>query len=179
MKKLLTLAAFMLLTLTAGAQSIVGTWKLTGEYAKELQKSIGDDEVDASFGFEFGSNTVKGIIWISGKSDEVSMDMVFKIPGTYTKTGQTVVCSFEKENMEFEILDLKSEDPDMKPMLEDPTTKGLVLNLVKEQMKKEFSEEKDDFYELFENIDKFTVKSLTQNQLVIEVEDVEITFERK
>lgn len=179
MKKLFLVATMMLLTLTAGAQSIAGTWKLDEQFAQLLDAAVQNDEMKMEMGFTFTEKDAKFMIWCEAGNEEMKLLMEIYVPGTYTRQGNMVTCTFDKSKTDFDVVDLNTTDESMKSMLADAGSKAMILSVVKGEAKKELGNYTDSFGEIVDNFKSFEVKSVTESTLVIEADEVEISLVRK
>ena len=80
MKKFFTLAAMILLTITAGAQSLDGTWKFNEEASESMSmlvKSQVPEEVDmkVNVGMKFQEENVNFLIWTTIGAEGTKMEV--------------------------------------------------------------------------------------------------------
>ena len=181
MKKLFFAAMMMLLSVTAGAQSLNGTWTLDKDYADAISKIAAEQEgnLKMELGMEFKESTVKVISWCSISAEAINMKMKFWVPGTFTNTNNQVVCTYDKSRTDFEIEDIQSDNEEFGAMLKDPGTKAMMLAMMKGEAKKEFATHLETFASLADEFDNFTVKSVDESTLVIENDGIEVTFTKR
>ena len=168
MKKLFFAAMMMLLSVTAGAQSLSGTWTLDKDYADAISKIAAEQEgnLKMELGMEFKESTVKVISWCTISAEAINMKMKFWVPGTFTNTNNQIVCTYDKSRTDFEIEDIQSDNEEFGAML-------------KGEAKKEFATQLETFASLADEFDNFTVKSVDDSALVIENDGIEVTFTKR
>ena len=180
-KKMITLAALMLLALGLQAQSLNGNWSMAQEWMTELNKEIDNSSgtIDR-FGMSFTDKEAKVVMMLSVESDGTSMIFSLGIPGTYTRSGNSVKCKYDAQKLEINIRDLKSDDKDIKEMLSEPDTRDMLMNMMNTMMQNELKKNGTDFTEMVELFEEFEIKSLTSSKLEIGLKDndVNVTFDR-
>lgn len=171
-KKMITLAALMLLALGLQAQSLEGNWSMAQEWMTKLNKEIDDSSATIDrFGMSFTDKEAKVVMVMSMESDGMSMKIAVGVPGTYKRIGNDVKCKFDAKKVEFNILDLKSDDEEIKGMLSNPSTREYLLKLINSMLEDELKKDGNDLLELADPFKDFTIKSLTSSKLEIGVED--------
>lgn len=183
MKKLFFLATMMLLSLSAGAQKIDGVWTLNKEFSNainEIVKSeVKEADLDMEYGLSFSGTEVKFMIWINASAESMTVKMNCWTPGTYTRTGNHVVCDFNVDKTELEIIDFTSDDPELEEVLSDPASKAMVLAMMKGQMKQQMGGYMSSMSEISDQFKEFDVVSANEAKLVANFDDVEISFDRR
>lgn len=165
-RRLFTLAALMVLAVASlSAQSFVGKWKATEEFEKQM-----DFEKGMDLYLETTATDIKVLMIASVQEDGMDMKMQFVMPGTYTRSGDQVKARFNKSKIDFEILDLKTTDPEISAFLKDPEMKKLLYGLIKEQAMQD-SDAKEAIGPLAEAFETFTISSLTQSTMTVMLQD--------
>lgn len=181
MKKLFFAVVMMLLSITAGAQSINGTWTLDKTYADAINQIAAAQEgnLKMELGIELKEAEVKFMTWCTIETEGLLMKMNFWVPGIYTNTNGQVACTYDKSKADFEIADIQSDNEELGNMLKEPGTKAMMLAMMKGEAKKQLAPHLSSFAELADEFDTFTVKSVNESTLVVDNDGVEITFTRK
>lgn len=180
-KKMITLAALMLLALGLQAQSLNGNWSMAQEWMTKLNKEMDDSSATIDrFGMSFTDKEAKVVMMMSMESDGMKMKIGVGVPGTYKRNGNNVKCNFDAKKVEINILDLQSDDEEVKGMLANPTTRESLLKLINSMMEEELKKDGNDLLELADPFEEFNIKSLTSSKLEIGVEDEKdsIPFDR-
>lgn len=179
MKKLFFATVMMLLSVTANAQSIVGTWTVDKEFAEALNQAVDNENMTLEMGMSFTDSEVKFLVWSTIGADNMNLKMNIWVPGTYTKNGDQVTCTFDKDKTDFEIADIQSDDAEISAMIKEPATKAMVLAMVKGQAKKEFEPFMGTFADVTDNFKEFTVVSATEYALVVNADNLEVSFAKR
>ncbi len=173
----------MLLTITAGAQSLDGTWKFNQEATESLNalmKPQMPQEIDMNLtpGLKFNGNDVSFMIWASFGAEGTSMAIEIVVPGTFTRDDNQVSCNYDIDHLDFNITDIKSDDPQMNAMLAEPAAKAMVLGMIKQKMKESIGQGKNGFALMVKAFETFSIKELTETQLTILLGESELILER-
>lgn len=181
MKKLFFAVVMMLLSITANAQSISGTWTLDKEYAAAINAIAATQEgkLQMELGMGFTDTEVKFLTWCTIEMEGIKMKMDFWVPGTYTKSNNKVVCTYNKEKADFQITDIDSDNEEFGAMLKEPGTKAMMLAMLKGEAKKEIAPQLASFAELADEFDNFTVMNVDESALIIDNDGVEVIFTKK
>ncbi len=180
MKKLATLLVTILTTLVANAQKLDGEWVVNGgEFNELLQVALHQEGINMKLGLAFKDTEVKVLSWINAEYDGVLMEMTVSIPGTYEKDGDQYSCDFDTDRADFEITDLKTDEPELSELLANPATKAMVLRMVKSQAQEETSM-LEDIVGLSTPFRSFTIKEISDKYLeIFTVDEVELSLIRK
>ena len=179
MKKIMLAALMVLLSVTAGAQTLAGNWTLNKEFGNMLNEVIEAEKMKMEFGMNFTESEVKIVIDAIVGEEAVNMTVQIVIPGTYVKNGDKVTCDFNKEKADFDIVDIQSDDEEMKEMLSQPATKKMMLAMIKGEAKKQMGSTVDAFGSLADQFKEFTVTKLTETKLEIEHTGQPLVFDKK
>lgn len=166
MKKTFLLMALMLLTVgSMQAQSLYGKW----------QTDMSDDEMNAQMFFTFSqSGTCDMSIAIVLEDDEMgSMEFLFTLPGTFTRTGDQLHIELDKSRIQMKLGEMKWKG-EMAEMAKDPATKELIENMLKAEMEKQKNDKANEFPD---DLD-CTIKQLTSTTLELEEDNDIMTFKR-
>ena len=161
MKKVLFFM-FLLVSMGANAQSLIGTWSTHPETDEDGDKT--------SWGLVFHQgNKMTLRMTMASNDDEVgSFEFVMDIPGTYKHDGNTLTINVDPqkttgkmENMVYkgEIADLIKESPEMK---------GTIDEMLETQIQKEFTKGFAD--QASANFD-VTITKLTANSLILKADE--------
>ena len=131
------------------------------------------------FGMNFTESEVKIVIDAIVGEEAVNMTVQIVIPGTYVKNGDKVTCDFNKEKADFDIVDIQSDDEEMKEMLSQPAMKKMMLTMIKGEAKKQMGSQVDTFGVLADQFKEFTVTKLTETKLEIEQNGQPLVFDKK
>ena len=169
MKKTLLLLTLMLLGISSmSAQTLIGKWKAD----KAFSELVNDDsEMHTDLILQFTAKNLNLQMLIEAADEEMSMKIEYTIPGTYTKKGKQVTANYSLEKATFKLLSLTSTDPELEPLLKDPTTKKMVYDMVEEQAKKEMQGQLTEMYSFTDLFKEFTVESLTATKLNVTFKD--------
>ena len=127
----------------------------------------------------FTESEVKIVIDAIVGEEAVNMTVQIVIPGTYVKNGDKVTCDFNKEKADFDIVDIQSDDEEMKEMLSQPAMKKMMLTMIKGEAKKQMGSQVDTFGVLADQFKEFTVTKLTETKLEIEQNGQPLVFDKK
>ena len=73
MKKFFAIASMMFLTLTVGAQSIEGVWRVDSEFTNIINERVDNEKVSVDMDLSFKESEVKVILLCTAGSDEINM----------------------------------------------------------------------------------------------------------
>lgn len=186
-KTFLFLMAWVMLSISSmSAQNYLGTWKADSSFKEQLNTLINEENVDLDLGFVMTKKDINCQLFMKTANDNLSVDLVVSIPGTYSVKGDKFTAKFDTEKSDLKVTNLKSDDPEMNEGLQMDETKDIWYNLVTTMMKKELGDSlktlSDGVSELFE---EFRIKQDVANKLIMLIEDeeeedgvVEIIFNR-
>lgn len=157
MKKVLFLM-FLLVSMGANAQSLIGTWSTHPETDEDGDKT--------SWGLVFhqGNKMILRMTMASNDDEVGTFELVTDIPGTYKHDSNTLTINVDPqkatgriENMVYkgEMADLIKESPEIKKSIEK-----VIENQVEEKVKKDFADLSAVSYDL-------TITKLTANSLFL------------
>ena len=172
-------AMLMLLSVAANAQSIVGDWILNKEYADSINMAVSHENVEMGMRMSFTQSDVKVVLDASVGEEGMLMKMQIVIPGTYTLSGDKVTCDFNKEKIDFDIVDIQSNDEEMKEMMSQPGTKKMMLNMIKSEAKKQMGPYMEGLGMMADKFMEFTVTELTETKLNINCDGTPLVFDKK
>lgn len=171
MKRMITLAAMLILAFSSYAQQLEGVWKAADKFNKKINKEIDDPDVKASLGLLFGKAEVYVILSLHADMEGMSMEFAVTVPGTYTREGEHVTCVFKKLETDISITDISSDDPDMKAMLASEETKAVAMQMFMGQVQGAFDEMKPELAEVSEYFKDFTIKSISTQGMTLQLEN--------
>ena len=96
MKKIMLAALMVLLSVTAGAQTLAGNWTLNKEFGNMLNEVVEAEKMKMEFGMNFTESEVKIVIDATVGEEAVNMTVQIVIPGTYVKNGDKVTFADEE-----------------------------------------------------------------------------------
>lgn len=180
MKKLFAFVAFAMLTICMNAQEITGTWVADQDFNDVVKMSMDDqaENVDVKFGMVIDETTIMATLYLTVDADGIKMKLNVGVPGVYERDGQQVTTEFNTEGTDISIVDVESNDPEMKSMLANPETKKMLFAMMEGAMKEQMGEYKSSFGDLTEAFKTFTIKSVTESKLTIEVDEIEFGFNK-
>lgn len=179
-KKMIVLAMMLsLAVLGASAQKLDGKW-----YADQAFKNLfelDEDSLQMDCVLTFDGQKIEIAMEVSESDPEIgTIKMAISLPGTYKRSGNTVTTAFEKNDLQFDIVDIQSNDPEMQELMkEGGDTRQLIVSIVKDAVKESNKEEFGQIGELADVFKQFDIVSVTDQKLVIEVEDTKLGFDRK
>lgn len=180
MKNFFAIASMLMLTLSVGAQSIEGVWMVDQEFADLINERVDKESIDVDMDLSFKESEVKVILICTVGSEDMNMKIEITFPGTYVMEGNHLTCDFDKEKVDFNIVDIKTEDPEMKEMLGDEASKQMVLSMVRNAVKKEMAPYTKEMGVLTDTYTSFDVKSVTETELTLSIAGGhEVTFTKK
>ena len=172
-------AAMLLLSVTAGAQTILGNWTLNKDYANILNAAVEEDNMKMEMGMSFTQSEVKIIVDCLTSDEDMSMKIQIVLPGTYIKRGDKVTCDFNMDKFDFDIIDIQTADEEMKEMISQPAMKKMVIAMIKEEAKKQMGSQMDSVGVMAAQFKEFTVKKVTKTKLDIECSGSPLEFDKK
>ncbi len=170
MKRFFILTAMLMLAFSTYAQQLEGLWSGSDKFSKKINKDIDDPDVKATVGLLFGKADVYMILFLTAESDGMKMDIAFTVPGTYTRDGNHVTCVFKKEETEFSLRDIESDDPSLKTMLSSEETKAVTLQMFEGQIKGAMKEMLPEMAELSNIFKDFTINSITETKMLLQLD---------
>ena len=177
MNKLLIFLFVSLLTLTANAQSLDGTWVADEEFHELLSNFIDDENTEVGFGLLIDDNEINIIVTISVSVEEMSVDCAVVIPGIYSRTGDWVKCQFSNEDVDFKVLEVESDDDEIQALLNDEESHDAVISLIEGMLKENLESSFSDISEITDIFNVFTVTNQSSDTFTIETEEgAEISF---
>lgn len=176
------LTMMMISITTLSAQSIIGKWYADDEFIRKLELNDKDGKVDIVLSIK--ENTISTDILMRVDDNDDKIDMIYSVPGTYTKTGNKVTAKFDVPKAELKVTDIKTSDPEMSEMMKTEEGKKTVLKLVNTMMNAEVGDSMKDMAEITKLFNSFNVKSVNANTLSIVIGDensdtMVINFKRK
>lgn len=162
-------------------QSLNGTWKAGQELQAMLDSIIDDKSTNVGFMLAFeGQSTIAILMPIHVTTDDMTMTVDVRIPGTYKRNGQKVTTTFNKKDTEVKATSIESDDPDIKAMIKTEESRKMLLGLVNSMIKEQLTDMLDGVSEITDGFQSFTVKSQTATQLTLTLgeDDVEAIFDR-
>lgn len=178
-KKLLTLALLLTLTMGVAAQSIDGTWKADSTTRKIL-KLDGKEDLEADFFFVFDGNKIEIRFDMSVTEAKVgTMDIRCSMPGTFLRKDNTLTnLNLEKDQCKVILLPTSKFEDSIES---DPATKKLVITLINNMIEKELAGSmKEDLNEMAEAFaeSEITVKSVSSQKLLLSAEEMTLSFDK-
>lgn len=165
-KKMLFIALLAILGLgSAVAQDINGRWKADEALKKVMD--LKDKDLDMDIVLHFSGNALTIDLPMKGKDDEMTMSLVYSVPGTYTQTGNQVKAKFNTKKASLSVTDLQTNDPEMKAMMKTPEGKKAVLLLINSQVKESMAKDLKDLAEVTKVFESFTIEKVTATALTI------------
>ena len=179
----MTKRVFMLMMLamimvgSVNAQSINGRWKASEELKKKMDMTGNDPKMDIVL--DITSTSIAVEIPMSMKDNEMSANMRYRVPGTYTRTGNKVVAKFNTKKADFEVIDFDTNDTEMKAMMKTAEGKKAMLKLLNETLKEQIKDDLKDINDVTKLFKMFTIQKVTDSALTIKMQDeAEGTFTR-
>ena len=173
---------FVLMLMTAvGMQAQWESRWYGGEEIKRLMKEATGSDMNIVLNFiNYGTHSTLNIeIPFKIKYEGMTMEGLIVVPGgSHKKRGSTVSTTFDKP-VKLEYSDVQSDDPEMKSMLSDPSTKKKVLQMLKDSTMEQLGGEINNIKEVAEYFKTFDIESWTSTELVIKTEDQTFTFTRE
>ena len=179
MKKVISFVLMTMIAVSMNAQDITGKWMANDEFNDELNQSAGQEGVNFKLGLGIDNSTIKLSLYCNVEADGMQMVFYIGVPGVYERSGQHVTSTFDENGMELTILDLKSDDPELKEMLANEGTKTMLFAMLQDQMKEQSGELKAGINKMSETFKEFDVKSVSDTNLVIEVDGTDVNFVKK
>ncbi len=177
MRKFLILLTMALLSENINAQQLEGTYLASREFHTLMNSFIEEDNVDVDFCLNFNKNVINIIVTIHVSSKEMDIDCNLTIPGTYQRTGDRMFCKFDKKSTGFSLTDIRSDDPEIKEVLNSDESREGLYKLLEDMMREEMESEMSDISEVSDVFQRFTIKSQTSNTITVILEDeLEIRF---
>ena len=172
---------------TINSQSLEGKWKIGEGFRTLLQSALSEDEemkdVQMDYILDFGRNNAV-TIRIPMQTTEEDMDMTMEInfPGTYKINGNALSLKLDKKNVNIGITDVKTNDPEMKKILENPEARAALLSMMNSMIKEEMKTQMDEIGLMVDDFTSMSVQSVTDTQLELKFGEkdikVAVTFER-
>lgn len=196
MKKIILCATMMLFSLMCvfaqsssviTPESLEGKWKIGEGFRAILQSAMNEEgegrDLQVDYILDFGkNNSVSIIIPMQGSEEGQDFTMEFSIPGTYTLKGNTINLELNKENISIKITDIKSDDPELKKLMENPKSRDALLLMMSSMIEEEMKSEMKDISSLVDGFASMSVQSVTDTQLKLKFGEkdikVAVTFER-
>ena len=196
MKKIILCATMMLFSLMSvfaqsssviTSESLEGKWKIGEGFRAILQSAMNEEgegrDLQVDYILDFGkNNSVSIIIPMQGSEEGQDFTMEFSIPGTYTLKGNTINLELNKENISIKITDIKSDDPELKKLMENPKSRDALLLMMSSMIEEEMKSEMKDISSLVDGFASMSVQSVTDTQLKLKFGEkdikVAVTFER-
>ena len=196
MKKIILCATMMLFSLMCvfaqsssviSPESLEGKWKIGEGFRAILQSAMNEKgegrDLQVDYILDFGkNNSVSIIIPMQGSEEGQDFTMEFSIPGTYTLKGNTINLELNKENISIKITDIKSDDPELKKLMENPKSRDALLLMMSSMIEEEMKSEMKDISSLVDGFASMSVQSVTDTQLKLKFGEkdikVAVTFER-
>ena len=196
MKKIILCATMMLFSLMSvfaqsssviSPESLEGKWKIGEGFRAILQSAMNEEgegrDLQVDYILDFGkNNSVSIIIPMQGSEEGQDFTMEFSIPGTYTLKGNTINLELNKENISIKITDIKSDDPELKKLMENPKSRDALLLMMSSMIEEEMKSEMKDISSLVDGFASMSVQSVTDTQLKLKFGEkdikVAVTFER-
>jgi hypothetical protein len=137
--------------------------------------------MDVKFMLSFGDKSELTIaVPIKVTTQGMTLSVSFRIPGTYSLSGQDVKAQFDKEKILCEVTDIEGDNPDIQAMTKDEASRKMLITMLNSMIKNELKDEFEDITPLSDVFGTFTVKSLTATQMVLIQGDEkqEVSFDR-
>ena len=170
MKRILILTTMLLFAFSSYAQQLEGVWKSSDKFNKKVNKEIDDPDIKTSLGLLFSKTEVYVILSLDADMEGMSMEFAVTIPGTYTRDGDHVSCTFKKLEADFQLTDISSDDPDMKAMLGSEETKAVTMQMFMGQMQPAIDEMKPELAEISDFFSDFTIKSISPQSMTLQLD---------
>ena len=148
---------FLLVSMGANAQSLIGTWS--------TQPEVDEDGDKTSWGFVFNQgNKMTLKMTMATMDDEVgSFEFVMSLPGTYKRNGNTLTITIDPSKATGKIENMVYKGEMAELIKQSPEIKGSIENVLKTQVQQEvtkgFADQKSVSYDV--SITKLTAKNLT------------------
>ena len=84
---------------TASAQQLEGAWVATGDFISLLNSS-GQNEFNIQLGLSIEKEKIYMTVVTESSDDEMQMEMLMYVPGTYQRTGSNITCKFQKDKVD-------------------------------------------------------------------------------
>ena len=180
MKKIFSFVVFAMLTISMNAQDITGSWIAEEDFNEKVKMSMDqqNENVDVKFGMVIDKSTILAVLNLNVEADGMKMKLKVEVPGVYERDGQLVTTEFNSAGTNISIVDVESNDPEMKEMLGNPETKKMLFAMMEGMIKEQMGEYKNSFEDMTEVFKQFTIKSVTASKLTIEVEEMELGFNK-
>lgn len=122
MKRLtICVLAMMAICIQGFATDITGKWKTTLE----------DDGTEIPCVLTISKSDILFSVDMEEEDDEIGLiSMSIKIPASYTIVGDKLNITLKKEGVEIKLGELKPKSDEMKALLENDETKGMVMSLL-------------------------------------------------
>jgi hypothetical protein len=194
MRKILLAATLMLLcimnvcaqndasaSIPVSSQNLKGIWNAGKEFQAQLANYVANENMDVKFMLSFGDKSELTIaVPIKVTTQGMTLSVSFRIPGTYSLSGQDVKAQFDKEKILCEVTDIEGDNPDIQAMTKDEASRKMLITMLNNMIKNELKDEFEDITPLSDVFGNFTVKSLTATQMVLIQGDEkqEVSFDR-
>ena len=177
MRKFLILLTMVLLSQNINAQQLEGTYQASREFHTLMNSFVEEDNVDVDFSLFFNRNVINIIVTVHVSSEGMDIDCDLTIPGTYQRTGDRMLCKFNKKSTDFALTGIRSDDPEIQKVLNTDESREGLYKLLEEMMREEMESEMSDISEVSNVFQRFTIKSQTSRTITVILEDeMEITF---
>ena len=194
MKKIALTATLMLLcimnvcaqngasaSIPVSTQKLQGLWNAGQEFQSLLSNYVENENMDIQFMLAFGDKDELTIaVPIKVTTQEMTLSVSIRIPGTYSLSGQEVKAKFDKEKIRCEVTDIEGDNPEIQAMTKDEESRKAFITMLNSMLKAELKDEFEDITPLSDAFGNFTVKSLTAQRmvLILGAEKQEISFDR-
>ena len=171
------IATFLLFTCPIFAQTLDGAWTLNDEDKSLLELEDDEDStVDLTLVIQ-DKDILVGFIATVTDEEVGTISLLLGTPGSYTQSGSIVNAEFRPDDTDFGVVDIDTEDPDIKELISTDEGRETFENLIKLGAKEEMEDAKKDLGVMSEYFQHFTIKTLTATRLVITLQEDEDKLE--
>lgn len=177
LKTFIMVATFLFFTCPIFAQTLDGAWTLNDEDKTLLELEDDEDsEVDLTLVIQ-DKDILVGFIATVTDEEVGTISILLGIPGSYTRSGNNVYAEFRTDDTDFGIIDIDTEDPDIKELISTDEGREAFETLFRQGAEEEMEDAKKDLGVMSEYFKHFTIKTLTATRLVIILQDDEEKLE--
>ncbi|MBQ9165173.1 MAG: hypothetical protein IJ163_10430 [Bacteroidaceae bacterium] len=185
MKKMIMMVALMLATLNLGAQQLEGTYQADEQFQQLMNSRLEKIElgIDASikvgFSLFFFNEQIVPTVNADVYAEGLKLKADILLPGTYQRNGDQCECTFDKENLQVAIQDMKSDDPEVQQMLDDNDSSDNIYGMVESMADEMVREKADQITKILEFCKSFTIKEQTDTSVTLLFnEKLEVLFSK-